>query len=628
MGVADALAAALRSLCVGERAAFWLDARLTKDVPEPSLWSEEGFERVEEGYEWEVAVLASGPARLSPREALLLRGGLAMPRLGLGLYCTSPQDAYAACLEALGVGYRLIDTASMYQNEAAVGAALRNFGLPRDQVYVVASPDGFQNSSVLISRLTFVPATQTLSCWHRASCHRRQLLCCCSFGSGSTTCPNSYLSCTPHCALRTPVDSNILASMSTVLESRGVSVSNIYTSIKANKQSNKQENKQMASRLRPLRAALPSALPFALRRSSSTATQFPRWQPLACQSDAGPLARSAHSVTAVEGRVAVFGGEDKPRCPFDSQVHLLDTQGVSWEVGPEPCVAVRGALPVLGHGAAAVGEKLFVFGGRRRAAAGAGQGAAAQVESGELLAFNTHSGEWSAVQPTGGDAPEPRSFHAMTAVGEDLFVFGGCGKNGRLGDLWRFDTAALRWQCLARGEGGPAPRGGSSLIGFSAQAGEPALLLLMFGFDGKKALGDLHGFSLKERCCAWEDLTGHQQGQVPRPRSVMALSALGSAGLGRRSALVFGGESEPSEQGPEGAGKFLADTFSLDVASLTWIQTLAPQSEGGPCARGWTGTAVIPASNGSLEQVAIMFGGLDETNARLDDVWMLPIVDS
>ncbi|CAE8631674.1 unnamed protein product [Polarella glacialis] len=511
----EALAAALRSLCVGERAAFWLDARLTKDVPEPSLWSEEGFERVEEGYEWEVAVLASGPARLSPREALLLRGGLAMPRLGLGLYCTSPQDAYAACLEALGVGYRLIDTASMYQNEAAVGAALRNFGLPRDQVYVVASPDGFQNT-----------------------------------------------------------------------------------------------------------------LPFALRRSSSTATQFPRWQPLACQSDAGPLARSAHSVTAVEGRVAVFGGEDKPRCPFDSQVHLLDTQGVSWEVGPEPCVAVRGALPVLGHGAAAVGEKLFVFGGRRRAAAGAGQGAAAQVESGELLAFNTHSGEWSAVQPTGGDAPEPRSFHAMTAVGEDLFVFGGCGKNGRLGDLWRFDTAALRWQCLARGEGGPAPRGGSSLIGFSAQAGEPALLLLMFGFDGKKALGDLHGFSLKERCCAWEDLTGHQQGQVPRPRSVMALSALGSAGLGRRSALVFGGESEPSEQGHEGAGKFLADTFSLDVASLTWIQTLAPQSEGGPCARGWTGTAVIPASNGSLEQVAIMFGGLDETNARLDDVWMLPIVDS
>lgn len=59
-----------------------------------------------------------------------------MPQLGYGTYKIAPEDARDAVLEALRVGYRHIDTAQMYGNEEGVGQALRDSGLPRDDVYV------------------------------------------------------------------------------------------------------------------------------------------------------------------------------------------------------------------------------------------------------------------------------------------------------------------------------------------------------------------------------------------------------------------------------------------------------------------------------------------------------------
>jgi len=66
-----------------------------------------------------------------------LRGGGAIPVLGLGVFQTTPgpetRQAVAAALEE---GYRLIDTAAMYGNEADVGDAVRASGLPREEVFV------------------------------------------------------------------------------------------------------------------------------------------------------------------------------------------------------------------------------------------------------------------------------------------------------------------------------------------------------------------------------------------------------------------------------------------------------------------------------------------------------------
>jgi 2,5-diketo-D-gluconate reductase B len=65
-----------------------------------------------------------------------LSDGTAVPRLGFGTFQLSGEDAYRSALEALEVGYRHLDTAQGYENEAEVGRALRDSGLDRDEVFV------------------------------------------------------------------------------------------------------------------------------------------------------------------------------------------------------------------------------------------------------------------------------------------------------------------------------------------------------------------------------------------------------------------------------------------------------------------------------------------------------------
>lgn len=73
----------------------------------------------------------AGPAR-----ALRLRGGVEIPSLGLGVFRASPAETRAAVRAALQAGYRHVDTAQVYGNEEDVGAAIRESGLPREQVFV------------------------------------------------------------------------------------------------------------------------------------------------------------------------------------------------------------------------------------------------------------------------------------------------------------------------------------------------------------------------------------------------------------------------------------------------------------------------------------------------------------
>jgi 2,5-diketo-D-gluconate reductase A len=69
--------------------------------------------------------------------AIPLNDGRAMPQLGLGVWRIPPERTQEAVGAALGVGYRLIDTAAIYGNEAEVGAAVRRSGVPREDVFVV-----------------------------------------------------------------------------------------------------------------------------------------------------------------------------------------------------------------------------------------------------------------------------------------------------------------------------------------------------------------------------------------------------------------------------------------------------------------------------------------------------------
>jgi 2,5-diketo-D-gluconate reductase A len=67
-----------------------------------------------------------------------LNNGVQMPILGFGVYQIPPDQTEQAVTDALATGYRHLDTAEAYQYEAAVGRAIANGGIPRDELFVTA----------------------------------------------------------------------------------------------------------------------------------------------------------------------------------------------------------------------------------------------------------------------------------------------------------------------------------------------------------------------------------------------------------------------------------------------------------------------------------------------------------
>ncbi|RII20237.1 putative oxidoreductase [Streptomyces sp. YIM 130001] len=69
-------------------------------------------------------------------QTITLNNGVEMPALGLGVFQTPPDETRAAVEDALDLGYRHIDTAAAYGNEREVGQALRDSGVPREEIFV------------------------------------------------------------------------------------------------------------------------------------------------------------------------------------------------------------------------------------------------------------------------------------------------------------------------------------------------------------------------------------------------------------------------------------------------------------------------------------------------------------
>lgn len=69
---------------------------------------------------------------------LTLNNGLEMPQLGFGVFQVPDDETTDAVSSALEAGYRSIDTAAIYGNEAGVGAAIAQSGLPRDELFVTS----------------------------------------------------------------------------------------------------------------------------------------------------------------------------------------------------------------------------------------------------------------------------------------------------------------------------------------------------------------------------------------------------------------------------------------------------------------------------------------------------------
>ena len=65
-----------------------------------------------------------------------LSNGIEIPSMGFGTYKMAPEDTKASVLCALRSGWRHIDTAAFYRNEAEVGAAVRESGIARSEIFV------------------------------------------------------------------------------------------------------------------------------------------------------------------------------------------------------------------------------------------------------------------------------------------------------------------------------------------------------------------------------------------------------------------------------------------------------------------------------------------------------------
>ncbi len=65
-----------------------------------------------------------------------LNDGHSIPQLGFGVFKVDPKETERIVTDALEVGYRHIDTARIYGNEAGVGQALADSGIPREELFV------------------------------------------------------------------------------------------------------------------------------------------------------------------------------------------------------------------------------------------------------------------------------------------------------------------------------------------------------------------------------------------------------------------------------------------------------------------------------------------------------------
>lgn len=75
-------------------------------------------------------------------ETYKLHDGYSIPKVGLGTYLLQGRDGARRMEQALNMGYRLLDSAFNYENEGAVGMAIRNSSVPRDQITVTSKLPG------------------------------------------------------------------------------------------------------------------------------------------------------------------------------------------------------------------------------------------------------------------------------------------------------------------------------------------------------------------------------------------------------------------------------------------------------------------------------------------------------
>jgi len=357
------------------------------------------------------------------------------------------------------------------------------------------------------------------------------------------------------------------------------------------------------------------------------------------QNHGTPLPRSSHGVSTIPSttssqdhgttRVYIYGGENVARTPLDdSQCTWCATQIESasenseighvvwkWSLIDTPVMMVKPSKRI-GHAQCTIGSSIYIFGGR----CGISMGESCLQDMWELNCSIPGKEEWKKViyNTNKGCAsstpPEPRSYHKMISdrKGENLYVFGGCGADGRLADLHKFNLGTKMWENLGLSNL-LAGRGGANF--FILDRGTK--LAVISGFIGEETR-DGHVFDLSVG--KWDEKVLEGLDSM-RPRSVCASNTIS---LGEKKdevvGLIFGGEVDPSGKGHEGAGSFENDVVLIDGTSGAIKQIIKSSGEDKwPPPRGWA-----DGSAGKSGEFYV-FGGLagdDDNPKRLGDLWV------
>jgi hypothetical protein len=185
---------------------------------------------------------------------------------------------------------------------------------------------------------------------------------------------------------------------------------------------------------------------------------------------------------------------------------------------------------------------------------------------------------------------------------DTVFVFGGCGAEGRLADLHvgHVKEGTVTWKICPAPPAACRGRGGAGLVHL------PGFVVVLAGFAGEE-MADMYLYNIATT--EWKEVV--LSGDAFTPRSVFAIAAIGPT-----TAMVFGGEVGESARGHEGAGDFAADTLTVDLDGVVKVQKGA--LGGAPPARGW-------AACDRAENSMVLVGGLAGNDAdpiRLADAWV------
>lgn len=311
------------------------------------------------------------------------------------------------------------------------------------------------------------------------------------------------------------------------------------------------------------------------------------------------IGRSSFDLVSIGSNVFLYGGELKPRVPFDSEMYTLDVS-LAEPVWVKLASNGDAPRPRVASTMAVVGDIIYLFGGREEAND--------STALNDFFEYNTVTRTWGAqIAALGGSVPAPRSYHKMTAIGHEVYVFGGCSQTGRLNDLHVFDTITKVWKVLPTNEQ-ISPRGGPNFAASSLGS-----LIVVAGYSGNEN-DDIFVYQVSSK-----EWSTRPPGQF-RARSVCASTAM----LDGHVLAVFGGEVNSSDLGHQGAGDFDNNLMFINIQTGIIIPSENVGSRV-PTPRGWNAMSAIASD----KTRAVLFGGLtgnDANPVRLGDTWLLTLL--